>query len=135
MYIDKSLRFSASQSLAAAAGTASTDLLDVGAGVVFTALGKPLYVVVVAEASGGTAPTLQVVIQTDDNAAFTTPTAIYTGPALAQATNRTQIIPFPNTNERYLRLTYTQTGTAPTATVSAFITDSPQAWVATPDGI
>jgi len=92
-------------------------------------------VVVVVEASGGTSPTLQVILQTDDNSSFSSAAAIYTGPALAQATNRAQIIPMPHENERYLRLTYTQGGTSPTATVSAFITDSPQAWQATADGI
>ena len=135
MYIDKNLRFSSSQALSGASGTASTDLLDLGADRDLTALGRPLYVVVVVEASGGTSPTLQVILQTDDNSSFSSATAIYTGPALAQATNRAQIIPMPHENERYLRLTYTQGGTSPTATVSAFITDSPQAWQATTDGI
>lgn len=135
MYIDKTLRFSASQALSGASGTASTDVIDLGGDRDITALGNPVYLVVVVEASGGTSPTLQVVLQTDDNSSFSSPTAIYTGPALAQATNRAQVIPFPHTNERYLRVAYTQGGTSPTATVSAFITDSPQAWVATPDGI
>lgn len=135
MLIDKLLRFSASQSLAGASGTASTDILDLGADRDMTALGRPLYVVVVLEASGGTSPTLQVIVQTDDNSGFSSAVALHTGPALAQASNRVQIIPIPHTNERYLRLTYTQGGGSPTATVSAFITDSPQAWVATADGI
>ena len=140
MLIDKLLRFSASQSLASASGTASTDILDLGADHLgadrdMTALGRPLYVAVVLEASGGTSPTLQVIVQTDDNSGFSSAVALHTGPALAQASNRVQIIPIPHTNERYLRLTYTQDGTSPTATVSAFITDSPQAWVATADGI
>jgi len=135
MYIDKNLRFSSSQALSGASGTASTDLLDLGADRDLTALGRPLYVVVVVEASGGTSPTLQVALQTDDNSSFSSATAIYTGPALAQATNRAQIIPMPHENERYLRLSYTQGGSNPTATVSAFITDSPQAWQATADGI
>ena len=135
MLIDKLLRFSASQSLASASGTASTDILDLGADRDMTALGRPLYVAVVLEASGGTSPTLQVIVQTDDNSGFSSAVALHTGPALAQASNRVQIIPIPHTNERYLRLTYTQGGASPTATVSAFITDSPQAWVATADGI
>ena len=135
MLIDKLLRFSASQSLAGASGTASTDILDLGADRDMTALGRPLYVAVVLEASGGTSPTLQVIVQTDDNSGFSSAVALHTGPALAQASNRVQIIPIPHTNERYLRLTYTQGGTSPTATVSAFITDSPQAWVATAAGI
>ena len=135
MLIDKLLRFSASQSLASASGTASTDILDLGADRDMTALGRPLYVAVVLEASGGTSPTLQVIVQTDDDSGFSSAVALHTGPALAQASNRVQIIPIPHTNERYLRLTYTQDGTSPTATVSAFITDSPQAWVATADGI
>ena len=135
MLIDKLLRFSASQSLAGASGTASTDILDLGADRDMTALGRPLYVAVVLEASGGTSPTLQVIVQTDDNSGFSSAVALHTGPALAQASNRVQIIPIPHTNERYLRLTYTQGGTSPTATVSAFITDSPQAWQATADGI
>jgi hypothetical protein len=134
MLIDKLLRFSTSQALSGASGTASTDILDLGADRDFTALGRPLYVVVVVEASGGTSPTLQVILQTDDNSSFSSATALYTGPATSQAA-RTQIIPFPHENERYLRLAYTQGGTSPTATVSAFITDAPQAWVATADGI
>jgi hypothetical protein len=134
MLIDKLLRFSTSQALSGASGTASTDILDLGADRDFTALGRPLYVVVVVEASGGTSPTLQVILQTDDNSSFSSATALYTGPAVAQTT-KIQIIPFPHENERYLRLAYTQGGTSPTATVSAFITDAPQAWVATADGI
>ena len=134
MTIDKSLRFCDSQALSAASGTASTDTLDFGADRDFTALGRPLYIVVVIQASGGTSPTLQVVVQTDDNSSFSSPTALYTGPAVPQ-TQRTQIIPFPHENERHMRLTFTQGGTSPTATVSAFVTDDPQAWVATPDGI
>jgi hypothetical protein len=135
MYIDKSLRFSASQSLSAASGAASTDILDIGLDSDYTALGTPLYAVVVIEASGGTSPTLQVVIQTDDNASFSSATSLVTTAALLQASNRVRIIPFPHTNERYIRLTYTQGGTSPTATVSAFLTTDPQAWQATPDGI
>ena len=135
MLIDKLLRFSASQSLAGASGTASTDILDLGADRDMTALGRPLYVVVVLEASGGTSPTLQVIAQTADTSGFSSAVALHTGPPLAQASNRGQTIPIPHTNARYLRLSYTQGGTSPTATVSAFITDSPQAWVATADGI
>lgn len=135
MLIDKLLRFSASQALTAASGVASTDVLDLGADRDLTALGRPFYVVVVLEASGGTSPTLSVVLQTDDDAGFGSPVAIATNPAVSQTTNRAIIIPFPHTNERYLRLTYTQAGTSPTATVSAFLTDSPQAWAALPDGI
>ena len=78
---------------------------------------------------------LQVIVQTDDDSGFSSAVALHPGPALAQASNRVQIIPIPHTNERYLRLTYTQGGTSPTATVSAYITDSPQAWVAPADGI
>lgn len=135
MYIDKLLRFSASQALTAASGTASTDVLDLANVRPISSASQDLFVVVTVEASGGTSPTLQVVVQADDSAAFSSAVAIYTGPALAQAANRVQIIPLPNTAERFMRLTYTQGGTSPTATVSAFITDRPQDWRAVADGI
>lgn len=135
MYIDKLLRFSASQALAGASGTASTDVLDLANARPISSASDQLFVVVVLEASGGTSPTLQVVVQADDSAAFSSAVAIHTGPALAQATNRAQIIPLPETAERFIRLAYTQGGTSPTATVSAFITDKPQAWRALADGI
>lgn len=135
MYIDKNLRFSASQALAGASATASTDILDLGADRDITALGAPMYVVVVLEASGGTSPTLAFNLQTDDNSSFSSAINIAAYPATAQAAGQTIIIPFPHTNERYLRLSYTQAGTSPTATVSAFITSSVQAWTALPDGL
>lgn len=134
MIIDKLLRFSASQALTAASGTASTDVLDLGASGAISQLGRPMYVVVVVEASGGTSPTLAVAVQTDDNSGFSSALVAATFPATAQTT-RTQVLPLPDITERYVRLTYTQAGTSPTATVSAFLTDSPQAWAAKPDGI
>ena len=133
MLIDKLLRFSASQALAGASATASTDVLDLGADRDFTALGRPLYLVVVVEASGGTSPTLAYTLQTGSTATPTT--VIASEAALAQAVGQVRITPLPHTNERYLRLSFTQAGTSPTATVSAFITDAPQAWTALADAI
>lgn len=135
MIIDKLLRFSASQAITGTSAVVSTDLLDLGADRDFTALGRPLYLVVVVEASGGTSPTLAIDLQTDDNASFSSPAVIASRAALAAAARQVIIIPFPHTNERYLRLSYTQGGTSPTATLSAFITDAPDSWVALADQI
>lgn len=135
MITDKLLTFCAGQSLSGASATASTDILDLGADRDFTALGQPLYVVVVLTASGGTSPTLAFNLQTDDNSSFSSAVNIAAYPATAQAVGQTIVMPFPHTNERYLRLSFTQAGTSPTATVSAYVTSNPQTWTALPDAL
>lgn len=120
--LDKLARFSASQALSGASGVPSSDALDLGGTQYFPQV-FPVYAVVQIEASGGTSPTLQVTVQTDDTAAFSSPVSC-SGPALAQASNRMQVLPVANL-KRYVRLVYTQGGTSPTATVSAWLTDKP----------
>lgn len=135
MIIDKLLTFSDSQAITGTSAVISTDVLDLGADRDFTALGRPLYVVVVVRASGGTAPTLAIDLQTDDNVGFSSPAVIASQAATPAAIRQVRILPFPHTNERFLRLSYLQGGTSPTATLQAFITDSPDSWVALADQI
>lgn len=126
MIIDRTLRFSASQALAGTTATVSTDALDLGGMGLAGAqpIGRPLYVRVQIEAFAGTAPTLAVTVQTDDTGAFSSPQAVLANPALPMAANRRLLLPVPRL-KRYVRLLFTQGGTSPTSTVSAWLTDEP----------
>lgn len=137
MIMDRTLLFSDKQAITATA--ASTNIVDLGAtGTVFGASAPvvrdigpgtdvPLFVGVVQSFNNLTS--LSVAIQTDDNAGFSSPKTIWTGPAytLAQlAAGATYLLPdrLPvGTNERYIRLNYTVVGTAPsTGQITAGVT-------------
>lgn len=137
MIIDNSLRFSKAQALTATA--ASTDHLDLGADIDIGP-GTPLWLVVVSRAApGGTSPTIAIAIQTDDNASFSSATALFTSATLAGAAFSLGTIlamPFPLTNERYVRAHYTLGGTDPTFSVDTFLTPyEPTNWKAMPDAL
>ncbi|MCW3699230.1 Bbp16 family capsid cement protein [Burkholderia cenocepacia] len=138
MYIDSLLEFSRAQALSASG--ASTNIIDLGSdrGI---GPGRPLWVVVaVAVAADNTTgdETYSIALQTDDNAAFSSPTTIATvAPAATSLPAGARlVIGMPFTNERYLRLNYTLGGTTPSVTFNAFLTDQePASWQAYPDGI
>ncbi len=130
------------QALTGTAAVASTNDVDVGAGfggqIAQLGVGdEELYLVVAATAdSGGTTPTLKVDVLTADDSAFSVnlETAASKSVGALKAGN-VIVIPFPQTNRRYIRLSYTQTGTAPTNTVIASLTTDPSQWTATADAI
>lgn len=126
--------FSDSQALTATA--ASTNIIDLGA--TGTVLGAPAalvrdigpgkaveFIVQLDVDSGGTSPTLDVAVQVDTTDAFSSATTVASSEQLAggSAGDRVQLnctLP-EGTNERYLRLNYTLSGTSPTYTVTAGI--------------
>jgi hypothetical protein len=133
MILDSMEFFSNAQSIAAAAGdVASTDIYDTGAAA-DAGIGEELYLQIntIAAVTSGGAATVQFVLQTDDNSAFSSPKEfLLTAPvALAALTANTRqyLGRLPVGLERYLRVVYriaTATTTAGTAT--AFLVKNPQ---------
>lgn len=134
MYVDKELELSDAQALSASG--ASTNSIDVGADV-DAGIGEAMYLVVQHRAAmGGTSPTFQVGLQTDDNDSFSSPTTVLLSPAeAAPAAGKQTVIPLPPGLQRYVRAYYTLGGTTPTANVDAFIAKDVQAWVSAPDAL
>ena len=135
MLLSEQQLFSEAQALTTT-GAASTNLIDLGAtGTVLgapaalvrdIAKGKPIAIVVKLDVdSGGTTPTIQVTVETDDNAGFSSATARGSSQVVSDGTAGDEIwldVYLPEgTNERYLRLDYILTGTTPTYTVTAGI--------------
>lgn len=128
MIMDRTLLFSDGQAITATA--ASTNIVDLGAtGTVYGAsapmvrdigYGSDVELVIAVTQSFNNLTSLTISIETDDNAAFSSATTVYTSPnyTLAQvATGAKYLLPdtLPaGTNERYVRLKYTVAGTAPT---------------------
>lgn len=128
--LDVQQQFSSAQALTVT--VASTNIIDLGAPPAGTAerrigTGEPMGVVIfVTVAAGGTAPTLQVTLQSDDNVGFASAATVCQTEVIAAAglTAGTKIVlPIPSgkATERYIRLNYTLTGTTPTVTVSAYL--------------
>jgi hypothetical protein len=140
MIIDKRLKVSAQQALTGTSLVASTDVIDLGSDL-DVGPGEPLWLVVAARTglAGTDTPTIKWSIQTDDADTFGSPTTLVEQPALgaaAFATGKIFWTAVPQSNERYLRVAYTMTGTTPTATVDAFFTNQePTSWVPLPDAI
>ena len=127
MIMDKTLEFSNAQAITADA--ASTNTIDLGAtGSAYgaaTALvrdigpGEDIPLVVTVTETFNNLTSMNISIQTDDNTGFSTPKTVYRSPeyTLAQlAIGAEFLLPsdFPvGTNERYVRLYYDITGTAP----------------------
>ena len=127
MIMDKTLLFSDSQAITADA--ASTNVVDLGAtGTIYgasTALvrdigpGSRVPLLVTVTETFNNLTSMAILIQTDDTAAFSSATTVWTSPAytLAQlAVGAKYLLPdsIPvGTNERYVRLYYDITGTAP----------------------
>jgi hypothetical protein len=128
MILDRTGLLSENQAITATA--ASTNVVDLGkTGTPYGSLsalrrdvgrgeGVPFFIGVTESFNNLTS--LTITIQTDDNAAFSSPTTVYTTPAytLAQlATGGAHLLPdeLPvGTNEQFFRLLYTVAGTAPT---------------------
>lgn len=130
------------QALSGAGPTASTNDVDVGnafsgAANQFGVSVEQLYIVVVATAdSGGTTPTLTANVLTADDTGFSTNLqTVATGVAGALKAGQAIVIPFPQTNRRYMRLSYSQGGTAPTNNVIAALTTDPSQWTAIADSL
>lgn len=128
------------QALTGTSAIDSTNVIDVGTGFGGQSLnlGSPLQrlaiVVAALVASGGTTPTLKVDIVTADDSAFSVNSQVIGSVTVgALKAGDLIVLPLPQTNRRYIKLVYTQTGTSPTNTVAASLTDSPQQWVSTAD--
>jgi hypothetical protein len=128
MIMDATLQLSNAQPITA--DTASTNTIDLGAtGTAYGAaaplvrdigkgLGVPLLVTVTETFNNLTS--MNILIQVDDTAAFASPVVAYRSPEYTLADlvmGKRYLLPdsFPvDTNERYVRLFYDITGTAPT---------------------
>lgn len=135
MFIDSRLEFSIDQALTANA--ASTNSIDLGQARKIGP-GSPMWVVIVAKAAlGGTSPTFQAHIETDDNSGFSSARAVAsTEQRSAMAIGDKLVLPMPYDNEQYLRLDFDLGGTSPTITVDAFLTSQePESWEAQPDAL
>lgn len=123
--MDRTGLFSDGQTIAASA--ASANVVDLGPynvpGNHYTrdkGLGTSVPIVAAVTQAFNNLTSLTITCQTDDNAAFSSPTTVYTSPAytLAQLNNpKTYLLPddLPaGINERFVRFFYTAAGTAPT---------------------
>lgn len=120
MILDAQHLFSDAQALTATA--ASTNLIDFGSDRNI-GIGEPMAVVVTVDtALAGTSPTINIAVQMDDSAAFSSPVSVVTSQtysALAQGAKVVIPIPPDTSGERFCRLNYTLGGTTPTITVTA----------------
>jgi len=129
MIIDSQLELSNKQSLAGSGTIVSTNVVDTGSvGDVGIGDTLRLYVQIDQNLAGATA--LQVVLQTDDNEAFSTPTVIYASGTFAAAAviagAELVDIEIPRGAERYLRVGYVLTGTASAGQASAHFVEDVQ---------
>ena len=132
MIIDYNLQFSDAQALTVDA--ASTNIIDLGSDRDI-GVGEEMKVALNFDvAMGGTSPTLSVLVQTDDNASFSSATTVLTSRSIAAAAiGDTLVLGLPDTNERYVRLYYDVGGTSPTMTVSASVVKDAQQWSSYPN--
>ncbi len=111
MIIDSKQAFADGQVLTTTA--VSTNVIDLG---VDRNIGPGEHMSVMVSSSvdaGGTTPTLQFEIQTDDNAAMSSATVIGTSEAVGGLVAGQKIVlPLGLSNERYLRLNLITTGTS-----------------------
>jgi hypothetical protein len=128
---DRQNMFSDAQLVSGSTATASTDTIDIGpfySGVGGSntvkdlGVGEDVYLQVNASGVAGTSPTVTILIETDNNAAFSSPTTIATyGPIALPAAGGTVLnacLPFGD-YEQFVRLKYTQGGSTPAATYKA----------------
>lgn len=129
MILDAQLQFSADQALTVTA--ASTNVIDLGAdrnpGIGTQPMEVLIVVKVALDATTGD-ETYTATVQTDDNAAFSSPTTVTPAVTMTRgdAAGTQYRIPIPSSGitERYLRINYTLGGTTPTATVDAWLQPS-----------
>ena len=121
MILDNQTLFSDAQAITADAGSTNTiDLAPIASGIVRdigAGIGIPLAIQVVEAFNNLTS--LAVLVQVDDNTSFSSAKTVATTPAIALASlvagYRFNIDYVPRgTDERYMRLYYDITGTAPT---------------------
>lgn len=114
MLFDAKLQFSAAQAITASA--VSTNTVDRGDNKDVGRAGDIPLLIQVVEAFN-TLTSLTIELQTDDNSGFASPRSLYsvTVPlADLKLGYQTPVITLPQKTERFLRLNYTVTGTAPT---------------------
>ena len=135
MILDAQNIFSTSQALTATA--ASTDTIDLGANGDLGRANMRFRASVATAFASGTS--VQVILQTDDNSAFSSAVALYTGPAIAVASLTAGAviadIPLPSTTERYLRVNYVVVGTPSAGAVDAFLVLDTPNQVTYPDAV
>lgn len=133
--LDRQLLFSDNQAITGTSATASTDTIDNGPyfsgnSAKDLGVGEDVYLVINVTAVSGTSPTVTVVLQTDDNEAFSSPSALTTISTIALPAAGGEILrlclPY-GSYERFMRLQYTQGGTSPVATYKAAIVSGVQA--------
>lgn len=158
MILDKRLEFCDNVSVAAAAGTALVgDVIDLGGTTNYPGNGEPLYLVIQSGdteiITGGSAGTIQFHLVSDSLATlgagvvasctlhYQTGTFVTDDTAAndaAMGPNATiAVVALPRGSyERYLGILVTIATTTVTAgTINAFLTQDPNAWVATADGV
>lgn len=114
MLFDKKLLMSSAQAITASA--ASTNVIDRGDQKDVGRAGDIQLCIQVVEAFN-TLTSLTIEMQTDDNSAFSSPRILFSivvPLADLKLGYQTPIITLPQKTERFLRLNYTVTGTAPT---------------------
>ncbi len=127
MLLDQQAIFSAAQAITATA--ASTNTIDTGSSKDSGKGGDVPLLIQVVEAFNNLT-SLTVTVQTDDNTAFSSPAdvlSLVVPVASLTVGYKTPVITLPMKMERYIRLNYTVTGTAPTTgKVTAGIVDGVQ---------
>lgn len=125
MFIDAQNLFCDSQNFDTVGAEVSTNVIDLGVDRDI-GVGEPMGVVLTVEVAADfttTDETYQIDVQTDDNYSFSSASVIARRiPLAAELTKGTvMVIPLPNTNERYLRLSVTGGGTSPSVTLTAHL--------------
>ncbi len=138
MIIDKRLQVSSDQAFTST-GAASTDLIDLSTARDIAA-GQRMWCVAVCKVSmGGTSPTAQLLVETDDNSSRSSVATLARSEARAAMVAGDKIVlPLPQgaTYERYLGARITLAGTSPTGTFDIFFTDQePVSWKAYADAL
>lgn len=114
MITDAHLLFSNAQAITADA--ASTNLIDLGAAADI-GVGEPLLIDVAVDEAFNTLTSLNIILETDDNAAFSSATALWTKNFLLASLTagaKLNLPAIPVGCERYIRLRYDVVGTDPT---------------------
>lgn len=129
MFVDALLTLSDAQALTGTVAIVSTNTYDAGNPTVKRdiGVGEPVNLVVSVDVTpAGTTPTLQVELLQSANADLSSPDVIAGSGVLAAASYPAGTIlelpvPAGRITKRYIGARYTQTGTTPTVTVTAFL--------------
>lgn len=131
MIIDKETLFSEAQAITST--TASTNVYDTGA-TADSGIGTPMAMLLQCKQAFDNLTSLKVDLETSTSTAFSSAPVVASRTfALAELTANT-LLPFPEADgglQRYLRVKYTVTGTAPTVgTITAGLVLNNQQWAA-----